>query len=105
MYNTRCVSPSNRVGFLKNRFSSRLRARRDCACASGTFTTCHTVLYFTWGKREFSSTCVNAAAEWWLTVSGDKRKTRQRFFPPPPLLFAKGVAITDGCHHEAENIS
>lgn len=39
-----------------------------CACASGTFTTCHTILYFTWGKRDLSSTCVNAAAECWLTV-------------------------------------
>ena len=92
--------------------------RRQCACATGTFTTCHTSLYFTWGKRELSSTCVNAAAEWCLTVSGDKRKTRLRdfffffffsffslfFFPlspslsltlsllPPSLLSAEGVS-------------
>lgn len=81
--------------------------RRHCACATGTFTTCHTSLYFTWGKRELSSTCVNAAAEWCLTVSGDKRKTRQRVFfslllllslslshslLPPSLLSAEGVS-------------
>ena len=85
---TRCVSSLSRVGFFGKKKKKEKKIlqrsvcvrRRQCACATGTFTTCHTSLYFTWGKRELSSTCVNAAAEWCLTVSGDKRKTRLRDF-------------------------
>lgn len=53
---------------------------RCCACVPGTFTTCHTVVYFTRGQRELSFTCVNAAAEALFDSVGEsRRKTTRRF--------------------------
>lgn len=78
---------------------SRMRVRCFCACATGTFTTCHTVLYFIWGKREFSSTCADAAAaEWWLTVSDDRRARRVfSFLHPLSLSLPPSLSLSPAC--------
>lgn len=60
-------------------------------------------LYFTWGRRELPFTCVYAAAECWLTVSGDKRKARHTFLLLLHLLHLYQRRTTAGWNHEAGN--
>lgn len=60
--NRRCFS-SELGGMLLSSSKRSQGSERCCACVPGTFTTCHTVVYFTRGQRELSFTCVNAAVE------------------------------------------
>lgn len=101
--NRRCFSSLNWVGWFFPPPDPVLPVRlaaRCCACVPATFTTCHTVVYFTRGQRELSFTCVNAASEALFDSVGweqEENNTALLWLCSLPKGFA-----TDGCRHGIE---